>query len=60
MPKYRVTLTEQERDELQAVVKVGKAAAGKINHARILLLTDESELGPGKKDTAVYSRQLIL
>lgn len=53
MVKYKVTLTEQEREDLQAVVKVGKSAARKINHARILLLADESELGPGKKDTAI-------
>lgn len=53
MAKYRVTLTQDERDELQSMAKKGKAAARKINHARILLLTDEGEFGPGKTDVSV-------
>lgn len=53
MAKYKVTLTQEERDELQLVVKKGKAAARKINHARILLLADEGEFGPGKTDAWV-------
>jgi Homeodomain-like domain len=40
MDKYRVTLTAEERSELQRVVSVGKGAARKITHARILLLAD--------------------
>lgn len=50
MVKFKVTLTEQERDELRALVTAGKAAARKMNHARILLLADEGEFGPGKTD----------
>lgn len=53
MAKYKVTLTQDERDELQALVKKGKAAARKINHARILLLADEGEFGPGKTDLRI-------
>ena len=53
MAKYKVTLTQDERDELQSMVKKGKAAARKINHARILLLADEGEFGPGKTDVSV-------
>ena len=41
--KYKVTLTAEERQHLQQLVSAGKAAARKINHARILLLTDESD-----------------
>ena len=34
MAKFKVTLTQDERNELQSMVKTGKAAARKINHAR--------------------------
>jgi transposase len=40
MDKYRVTLTAEERAELEYVVSVGKSAARKLTHARILLLAD--------------------
>jgi hypothetical protein len=42
MDKYRVTLTEDERAELEQMVSCGKAAARKLAHARILLLADHS------------------
>jgi transposase len=43
MKKYRVTLTEAEREELGQLINKGKAAARKLLHARILLKADESE-----------------
>jgi len=39
---YRVTLTEEERNALNRLISVGKAAARKLTHARILLKADES------------------
>jgi len=42
MDKYRVTLTEEERADLEHLVSSGKAAARKLTHARILLLADDS------------------
>ena len=42
MEKYRVTLTPDERHALEKLVSVGKAAARKLTHARILLLADTS------------------
>jgi Homeodomain-like domain len=42
MDKFRVTLTTEERAELQRLVSCGKAAARKLVHARILLLADDS------------------
>lgn len=42
MDKYRVTLTAEERAELEQLVSCGKAAARKLAHARILLLADDS------------------
>jgi hypothetical protein len=41
MEKYRVTLTTDERAELEQLVSCGKAAARKLTHARILLLADD-------------------
>jgi transposase len=40
MDKYRVTLTAEERADLERLVSVGKGAARKLTHARILLLAD--------------------
>jgi hypothetical protein len=40
MDKYRVTLTAEERADLQHLVSVGKGAARRLTHARILLLAD--------------------
>ena len=51
--RYRVTLTEEERQELQAMVSSGKAAARKLVRARILLLADETEGKPAKSDPEV-------
>jgi hypothetical protein len=51
MEKYRVTLTTEERAQLEHTVSVGKAAARKLTHARILLLADTSQdLGHGDED----------
>jgi hypothetical protein len=40
MTKYKVMLTAEERAALEQLVAVGKAAARKLTHARILLLAD--------------------
>ncbi|SRR5580765_4631356 len=42
MTKYKVTLTTEERAGLERLVAVGKAAARRLTHARILLLADTS------------------
>lgn len=41
--RYRVTLTQQERDELQQMISRGKSDARKLAHARVLLQADESD-----------------
>ena len=51
--RYRVTLTEDERQELQSMVSAGKAAARKLVRARILLLADQADGGPAKADPEV-------
>lgn len=46
MPKrYIVRLTEEEREQLQELVSIGKAAAYKIKHANILLNIDVNGQG---------------
>jgi transposase len=51
--KYRVTLTEQERDALKKMASAGKGAARKLLHARILLLTDQGEYGQHRSDDEI-------
>ena len=51
--KYIVTLTEDERRLLRAMLSRGKAAAGKLSHARILLKADAASGGRGWKDSAI-------
>lgn len=51
--KYKVTLTEAERQELHSMISKGKADARKLAHARILLQADESEAGPRQTDEQI-------
>lgn len=51
--KYRVTLTAQERGELEAMIAKGKASARKLAHARVLLQADEAESAPARTDDDV-------
>ena len=51
--KYIVTLTEAERQMLQAMLSRGKAAARKLMHARILLKANAAPGGPGWEDAAI-------
>jgi DNA-binding MarR family transcriptional regulator len=53
MDKYKVTLFDEERQQLNEMVKKGKAAARKLTHARILLLADESEGRTGRTDEEI-------
>jgi hypothetical protein len=46
-PRYRVTLTKEERQELKALTRRGKTHARKFIHARALLLCDAKPDGPG-------------
>jgi transposase len=55
MKKYVVTLTDDERLSLSALVSSGKAAAKKITHARILLKADAADGGPAWRDADIAS-----
>jgi transposase len=54
MDKYRIALTLEERAGLEQLVSVGKAAARKLTHARMLLLADE-ECGEGHSDVEIVA-----
>jgi len=43
--RYRVTLSDEERQDLQKLVSVGKGAARKLMRARVLLLADRGTAG---------------
>jgi len=51
--KYKVTLTPDERESLQALVSAGRAAAQKLAHARILLKADAAAGGPAWADERI-------
>jgi hypothetical protein len=48
--RYKVTLTDAERQDLLALVSTGTAAAYKLTRARILLQADQSPPGPAWSD----------
>ena len=45
-PRYRVTLTKEERKELESMTRRGKTHARRFIHARALLLCDAGADGP--------------
>ena len=51
--KYIVTLTEEERQRVHAMLSKGKAAARKLMHARVFLKADASPRGPSWRDDAI-------
>ena len=51
--KYRVTLTQEERDHLTALTSHGKVAARQLIHAHILLHADEISPDGGLKDADI-------
>src|SRR5262249_5600539 len=54
MDKYRVSLAQEERQDLTQLISSGKAAARKLIHARILLLADDS-LGKEHSDEQIVA-----
>ena len=50
--KYRVTLDADERATLERLVAVGKGAARRLTHARILLLADTAQ-GQDRSDADI-------
>jgi hypothetical protein len=53
MKEYIITLTEEERTQLEIMLAKGKAAVRKLTHARILLKADSSPSGPSWTDAQI-------
>jgi transposase len=51
--RYVVQLELEERARLERMVSVGKRAAAKLTHARVLLQADQSAAGPGWTDARI-------
>ncbi len=51
--RYIVSLTEEERQSLEKLTTTGKAAARKINYARILLKADINQTDGGWTDNEI-------
>ena len=51
--RYVVRLTLEERGRLGRLVSVGKGAAAKLTHARVLLQADQSGTGSGWTDARI-------
>jgi len=51
--RYVIEWLTEEREELEALVRRGKAAARKLTRARALLLSDAGAGGPGWVDAAI-------
>lgn len=52
-PRYKVTLTQDEREELETLTRNGKTGAKVFIHARALLLSDAGDYGSPWKVTDV-------
>jgi hypothetical protein len=53
MKKYRVTLTDEEREELIGLLSRGKADVRTLKHAQVLLKADAGPGGPGWTDVRI-------
>ena len=51
--KFRVDLTADERDHLDDLLRKGKASVLVLSRARVLLLADQSDLGPAASDETI-------
>lgn len=54
MEKKSIVLTQEQRQRLQQLVSTGIAPVRKVQHAHILLKTDESEQGPKWSDQQIH------
>ncbi len=58
-PRYRITLTKEERDELNIIYKTGIRAAKTILHARSLLLLDKGNYNKEKSWTVEQASKAV-
>jgi hypothetical protein len=53
--KYVVRLTDEEHQQLEAMIRKGKGPARRLLKARILLKADVSDAGPGWSDSRIIA-----
>lgn len=53
MKKDSVTLSQEQREQLEELISRGQAAARQLMHARVLLKADQGENGPGWSDERI-------
>lgn len=53
---YRIRLSSDERSQLEAICRKGKATVTKHKRASALLLSDEGPLGPAENDEIIISK----
>jgi transposase len=53
MKKYKVTLSDEERQQLETLIATGKASARRLAHARVLLKADAAPGGPAWPDERI-------
>ena len=58
MKKYKVTLTQEERGELEAISNKGRHASQKVLNALILLACDEGQYQPERSINGTIARVL--
>jgi transposase len=51
--RWIVELSQEEREQLEQLIKKGKVVGYKIKHAHMLLKADEGEFGPAWPDTRI-------
>ena len=59
-PRYRVTLTQEERKELESMTCRGKTHARRFIHARALLLCDAEADDPACRISLSFSPQCFI
>lgn len=60
MKKYRVTLTDEERDQLKAIISKRKADSQAVKRAYVLLAADENQTGWLKDDQIQKTYQVSI
>ena len=54
MKQHSITLTAEQRGELEALIRAGQAKARKLTRARILLKADRGPQGPGWSNRQIH------
>jgi hypothetical protein len=57
--KYVVKLSDNEREQLNALIRTGKHRAGQLVKARILLKANASEAGEGWSDSEIAASAIM-